>query len=459
MLGWLRWIVPPLVALALYWPGLVTWFQKDDFAWLGLNAMIHEWADLMTVLFYPYAQGTVRTLSERVFFTGFHAIFGLNPLPFHVLLFVTHTVNLTLINSVCAKLTGSPAAGFWAAMLWTLNANMAFALAWIAIYYELLCATVFLLGLWLLIRYAETNERRYWIAQWAVYLAGFLVLELNVVYPALAAACAFCFARRLVPETLWMFAPALAYTALHFAIAPALPSGPYHMHWDMSVLPTLWIYWKTALGPVKLINLDIYPSLGRSALAVAMMIGPLGFLLWQACRRQWMAAFFAAWFVIVLAPLLPLRDHFSDYYLTVPLAGLAMWFAWGLVWAWRRGIAAKCAAGALLTMYVSVNAPLARVNVNSFRERGEKIRVMVEDVVKQRRLHPNERIVLREVDVDVFWSAIVFRPFRLWGIDGVYVSRDARAAIEASQPGQDIGEFFEPAEAQAAAGENTSRAR
>ncbi len=35
------------------------------FVWLSLHGMVHNSGDLVTVLFHPDAQGTVRTFSER----------------------------------------------------------------------------------------------------------------------------------------------------------------------------------------------------------------------------------------------------------------------------------------------------------------------------------------------------------------------------------------------------------
>src|SRR5207244_11794555 len=43
-----------------------------------------------------------------------------------------------------------------------------------------------LLSLWFIMRYAETGERRFYIAQLVTFIVGFFVLELNVVYPAIA---------------------------------------------------------------------------------------------------------------------------------------------------------------------------------------------------------------------------------------------------------------------------------
>ena len=91
----LYWLVPPVWCLALYWQGLFTWFQADDFAWLNLQ--VHSWNDLWKALFTPQAQGTVRIWSERLFFIVFKVLFGIHAAPFRIWVFLTQIANLLLI--------------------------------------------------------------------------------------------------------------------------------------------------------------------------------------------------------------------------------------------------------------------------------------------------------------------------------------------------------------------------
>src|SRR5205823_12438923 len=101
-----------------------------------------------------------------VFFMSFYSMFGLHALRYRCLVFLTGAVTLMLLSSVCTKLTGSRSAGFWAALLWIVNSTTAFVFSWTAIYYGLLCACTLLMSFWLLLRYVETGERRFYIAQW-----------------------------------------------------------------------------------------------------------------------------------------------------------------------------------------------------------------------------------------------------------------------------------------------------
>ena len=73
------WLVPPVFCLLIYWPGLLVWFQQDDFVWLGLRRELSQGSDLWRLLFAPMGQGSIRPFSERGFFLLFSTLFGLNP--------------------------------------------------------------------------------------------------------------------------------------------------------------------------------------------------------------------------------------------------------------------------------------------------------------------------------------------------------------------------------------------
>lgn len=438
------WTTPPLLALLLYWPGLMSWFQMDDFAWLNLRNLVHGWSDLRWALFAPLSQGTIRTLSERVFFMSFYSLFGMNSLPYHGLAFLTCAGNLVLIIAVCGRLSGSRAAGYWAAILWVVNSAIAVALSWTAIYYELLCAFFLLLTFWFLLRYVDTGLRRYYVAQCIVFVTGFLVLELNVVYPALAAVFALCCARRVLRKVLPLFAASAAYAAVHIAAAPLAAGGPYKMYWDASVFPTLWTYWEWALAPVRVLNAA--RSWWQLGLEACLMGGLLGFLGWMLWRRRWVAAFFSAWFVIALAPMLPLRDHITDYYLTVPLIGLAMWGGWALVSGWRAGFAGRTAALALPAIYLCFSVPVARQLTVSLYNGARETRRLVLGVAIPSRARPEKTVLLTGVSNGVFSTVVHHHPFRPFGIEEVYVASAGNSDIASDSRAEMPDLFIDPKE-------------
>ena len=88
--------IPILFCLVLHRFALKTWFFQDDFAWLGLRLGVNSPHDLVLALFSPKAEGTIRTLSERLYFLIFPALFGLNVVPFKVWTFLTELANIAL---------------------------------------------------------------------------------------------------------------------------------------------------------------------------------------------------------------------------------------------------------------------------------------------------------------------------------------------------------------------------
>src|SRR5882762_1663021 len=112
------WAAPMLLCLALHWGGFTAWFRGDDFAWLGLGTRVHSFGELLAALFLPAAQGTMRVASERVFFMAGFALFGMNPLPFRIVIFATQFANIALMAAIARRLTGSSVAGLFAAIFW-----------------------------------------------------------------------------------------------------------------------------------------------------------------------------------------------------------------------------------------------------------------------------------------------------------------------------------------------------
>src|SRR5579863_1614017 len=104
------WVILCALCLAIHWLGFRAWFRADDFAWLGLAPNVHNWHDLLFALFQPRAQGTIRPWSERAFFMAGYAAFGLDALPYRIVIFATEFADLFLVLWIGRRLTGSLAA-------------------------------------------------------------------------------------------------------------------------------------------------------------------------------------------------------------------------------------------------------------------------------------------------------------------------------------------------------------
>lgn len=431
------------MCLLIYWNGLRAWFQMDDFAWLALHRRVHDLPGFFAALFQPLAQGTIRPWSERLFFLAGWQFFGFDAVPLRAAVFLTQFANLFLLTALTKRLTGSALAGLLAPLLWVCNSNLYVPMTWTAAYNQIQCAFFLLLALWLWIRYLDTGERKFFTGQWIVFLLGFGALEINVVYPALAALYSLCFERRRhLLETLPMFVASAIYAAVHRAVAPAQATDIYRMYFDASIPAALFTYLRWTFGVERYAwstGTAVWPHQ-----TIAWLTGGalLVFVVIMLARRHWLAAFGIGWFFIVLSPVLPLRNHVTDYYLTMPLIGLAIVAAWAVALAVRRGVIAASVAIGLVLLYSLPQMWMARGMTNQYAAISRRARTLVRSVAFADRIHPSKTLVLRNVDNDLFWAAWWDNPFQIFGRRDIYVSAESEPGIAPFPETGTLSRFF-----------------
>ncbi len=406
------WTLAPLVLLvALYWPGLNSYFYQDDFGWLNVARDVHGFQDVLPALFVPKAHGVFRPLSVEGYFLLFGWLFGPNPLPFRIAAFAAVAGAVLLLGALVRHWTGSRRAALAAQAVWIVNAGLAPVMCWTSIFNQALAALLLLLALWCLVK-----ER--WRAQWIAFVLALLTLESAVVYPALAVVYAPRLWRRLLP----MIGVAAGYTLLHFLLAPS-GSGVYAVHLD--ALPvTFWRYWMMALGPERLAAVTPVPVWAAWIATALLTVAAL------AARGR----YGLAWFVLALAPYLPLRDHVTDYYLAVPVLGLAM----------LEGTAAKHAprlAIVPLLVYFAASLPASRRIAEWHYARSRAIENVVLGVAEVRRLEPRAPILLVGMTTEVFQSGFADLPFRALGVERIYLAPGEERRLE---PRELSGKFILP---------------
>ena len=415
----------PLAGMLLYWRLPSLWFVNDDFAWLGLPAEAHAHG-LFYALFSPFAQGTVRLLSERVFFLAFSGLFGLHALPYHLWVLATWMLAVTLVQRIGEILTQSRAAGLLAALIWAANSNAAPPIVWASAYNQILCAAL-LLG-------AFYSRLRGWrVGEWLFYLAGFGALEVTVMYPFLAALHAFCVDRKRLAGTVSLFIPAGLFAALHFLFIPKSTDSVYALAVDYRLPATVKTYlsWllepgSAALGP----SIEAYRT-PEKILGLLFALALAGFVLRCLMRRQWIALFFCGWAVLLLAPVLPLPEHLMFYYLTLPSIGLAWLAGWAVASAYNSGPGLRAAAVALAVIYFTASVAGIDAEVRLYAQRGQRMRAVMEAVAAAMAAHPGDAVVLQGADTQLVNSGFEDRPFRLVGAPRVSLLPDGAEALPA----------------------------
>nr|MDQ2900799.1 hypothetical protein [Acidobacteriota bacterium] len=396
------WIAPSLFCLILYWYGMKSWFRADDFAWLGLGREIFHPADFWRVMFAPMAQGTIRPLSERAYFIGLHALFGLDALPFRILAFATQFASLALICWITLKLTGSRIAGFLAPVLWTANSALVIPMTWCSTYNQILCGCFMLAAFALFLKYEETGKRRYYRWQFFFFVLGFGALEINVMYPALVAAYLIFRRRFQLLDLVPLFLCSIAFTIVHLIVAPRQTTGPYVLYFDRFLPHTLWNYWRWALVPEQWWDLAGNRQWHGLPVVAAFTVLLIGFAIQQARHKQLLPLVFLSWFVLLLLPILPLKNHVLGYYLTLPTLALGMLGALAFARSWRAGITWRIVGTIAFVAYLFVDVPTTWADTRWNYEIARSVKILVLGVAHAHELHPNSTILLADIGNELY---------------------------------------------------------
>ena len=380
-------------------------------------------------------------MSERLFFLVFSSIFELESPPFRVWVFLTQFVNIVLLMQIARRLTGSSAAAFLAALLWTANSGMAMAISWSSAYNEIAVSFFMLLAFRLFLAYIDTGKKAYWIWQWIAFLLGFGALELMVVYPALAAAYALCRARPYLRKTPYLFIPSVLFTILHLVFVPKSTDVHYQMHLDAGMLATLWKYWSYALGALRDSQAGWRPLWLGLAATLLITVALAAFVYRKVRNREWLPVFLVAWFVIVMLPLLPLQNHFTEYYITVPTIGIAILAGWAITSSHTKLLrgAALALAGLYLTLSISDIRMAEKYRYNNSR----RMKYLIKGLESQQRIRAREVVLLSGIDTELFWTGFCDDPFRLVGIYHAYLVPESTQDIQPHPEwGCDVSHFF-----------------
>ena len=270
--------------------------------------------------------------------------------------------------------------------------------------------------------HVETGRWSFYFWQVIVFLLGFGALETIVVYPLALLAYCLLMARPHAWKALPLLVPSALYTGVHLWMIPRATSGLYAIHLDWRIFHSLWSYWTWALGAPSWASVYRPPWLLGSTFVYVLTGILMGLLAWavagSAPSRQRVAAslFGLAWFVLTIAPVLPLRDHQLDYYLTIPAIGLAL-AATSLL-----RLAPRPVAAVWLLIYVSCSVGFIERQMESMYRRSREGQRLIEAVRQARTLHPDKTILLDGVSKSLFYNVIYHQGFLTVGIRDVYLA-------------------------------------
>ena len=206
---------------------------------------------------------------------------------------------------------------------------------------------------------------------------------------------------------------------------------------------TLATYWAWTAGPVWLRTPWDTPAAWVVAGVALVTAALLAFTAWRALRRDFLPLFFLAWYVAAIGPLLPLRDHLTDYYPYIAAIGFAMLAGLAFATAWRRGAAWKCTAVAAAAVYLVLAVPRTMATTEYLYQRSRRVERVVLGLERAHELHPYQAILLHGVSDELFGTAILDRPFRLFGAR-VFLTPGSENGIPARPEYGEVKDFVLP---------------
>lgn len=300
------------------------YFYVDDFNNLALAQYANGWLLLKDNL-HP-STSTYRPFGTTVYWACLH-LFGLNPLPYHLLAWTIHTVNVFLVYRILKFALKSTYAAAFGAMLFAFLGSCSEIFFNFGTIFELVAALWFFLAFWIYLHHSDS---------WAgfalmplIYFVANNTKEMAITMPAVWLLYELSVRRSIRPfshSNPPQSESTVLFVAKRFALPAAIglwflsfkipqtgqtsPSDPYHM--DFS-----WVTLGRGFGWYLNVLYDTHLRWGGWMILSALIVTLL------LLRGNRWAVFFLVYIFLTLLPVVFLVNHRYDFYWYIPALGLA----------------------------------------------------------------------------------------------------------------------------------------
>lgn len=375
------------VVLILYYPVLTTYFSQDDFFMFKVSKSDGTLGGFLKLFaIHPFSERGIafyRPIFREALHNIYFSIFGLNHLPFRILMFLVHFINISLVFYLVNKIFKDKAISFFTAFFFGITAANVALLYYLAGGIEAGGATMFaLLTLILYRKYLISNELKVLLFSFLTFLLALFSHEIvAMISGVLLIMLITSPVKKALSKTVSLLPFFLATMVLLYIDMVKIGLSPGEKQYQLifnikSILNSLAWYSGWALGlPETLIDfvqpgLKLNPVLMRYwgnyyiIIFPAFVLALTGLIIALIClllkskkvffNKQFL--FFLFWFPIGITPVIFLPTHKSTHYLVFVLP--AFWTILGFIilnfYRLMSKIHAKFAAGLLSITIISL---------------------------------------------------------------------------------------------------------
>lgn len=224
------------VALLIFAPSLLNFFSADDWFHLRVSKIstVGEFVNFFSFSQSPQFAGSYRPLSTQIFFFVFQSVFGLNPLPYHLFVWLVFAMVLYLLFVVLREISGSWQLAMIAVFIYAVSATNFTRLYFISTFQEILMIALILGAMLFYLRsYGGVKRARNYAVACSFFALALACKETAIVFPGVLFLLDW-FKRRLsLKRLLPVMLIALVYGYLRFVKLGGAAGDSYI--WDFSI--------------------------------------------------------------------------------------------------------------------------------------------------------------------------------------------------------------------------------
>jgi hypothetical protein len=320
-----------VLATICFAPLLPQFFSQDDFGFIKIG--MEQSVEKFTHYLMP-TPGRFRPMGNVTYFIFLYKLFGLNPLPYHIVSLLFHLCNSLLIYLLLRKLRISQVPAIIASGFFALNVAHFHTIGWISCAKQLQASLFMLLSIYFAIGSLQAYSAKKQFLSALAYFISILNMEQAVLTPFVIFLVSFLsltkrrFSLGNTIKTVWPHFLILGIYGLFILFWKGIPEeGVSRFEFGINIFHNIIVYlgatydfWPIVTNTIPNLQFGLVPShLILGAFVIYLIMG-------KSFREL---AFGLAFLFLMLLPLLFLFGHFFYYHMYIPSFGIL--FLLGLV--------------------------------------------------------------------------------------------------------------------------------